>query len=98
MQEIPEKTVLRAKIVVDSIAASLEEAGDIIIPLRKGLISQSYIRGELGQVASGILTIRESEEDITFFKSVGLAIQDVAVAKLALQRADDLRLGMELDL
>lgn len=98
MQEIPEKTVLRARIVVDSIAASLEEAGDIIIPLRKGLISQSYIRGELGHVASGLLTIRESEEDITFFKSVGLAIQDVAVAKLALHRAAGLRLGIDLDL
>lgn len=98
MQEIPEKTILRARIVVDSITASLEEAGDIIIPLRKGLINQSHIRGELGQVASGHLTIRESEEDITFFKSVGLAIQDVSVAALALQKATDLQLGMDLEL
>jgi alanine dehydrogenase len=98
MQEIPEKTILRARIVVDSITACLEEAGDIIVPLRKGLISQSHIRGELGHVASGLVTIRESEEDITFFKSVGLAIQDMAVAKLALLQADDLRLGMDLDL
>ena len=97
MQEIPEKTVVRARIVVDSLSACLEEAGDIIIPIQKGLISQSHIRGELGHVASALLTIRESEEDITLFKSVGLAIQDVAVAKLALQRADDLRLGMDLD-
>jgi ornithine cyclodeaminase/alanine dehydrogenase-like protein (mu-crystallin family) len=98
MQEIPEKTIMRAKIVVDSITACLEEAGDIIIPLNKGLISHSHIREELGQVASGLLTIRESEEDITFFKSVGLAIQDMAAAKLALQRADDLGLGMDLNL
>ncbi|UCE42115.1 MAG: hypothetical protein JSV17_03840 [Candidatus Aminicenantes bacterium] len=98
MQEIPEKTVLRARVVVDSVTASLEEVGDIIIPLRKGLINQSHIQGELGHVASGFLTIRQSEEDITFFKSVGLAIQDMAVAKLALQRAEDLRLGMDLDL
>ena len=98
MQEIPEKTVLRARIIVDSITASLEEAGDIIIPLRKGLINQSHIQGELGHVASGVLAIRESEEDITFFKSVGLAVQDMAVAKLALQRAEALRLGIDLDL
>jgi ornithine cyclodeaminase len=98
MQEIPEKTVMRARIVVDSLTASLEEAGDIIIPIKKGMISQSHIRGELGHVALAHLTIRESEEDITFFKSVGLAIQDVAVAKLAVQRADDLRLGTDLDL
>ncbi len=96
MQEIPEKSILRAKVVVDSVAACLEEAGDIIIPLKKGLINESHILGELGQVASGLLHIRESAEDITFFKSVGLAIQDVAVAKLALQKATDLRLGTEL--
>jgi ornithine cyclodeaminase/alanine dehydrogenase-like protein (mu-crystallin family) len=98
MQEIPEKTILRAKVVVDSLTASLEEAGDLIIPLEKGLISQSHIRGELGQVASGHLKIRESQEDITFFKSVGLAIQDMAVAKLVLQRSEELRLGTDLQL
>jgi alanine dehydrogenase len=98
MQEIPEHTVLRAKVVVDSIEASLEEAGDIIRPLSKGLIDKSHIQGELGHVATGQLRIRQSEGDITFFKSVGLAIQDVAVAKWALQRAQDLRLGMDLDL
>jgi alanine dehydrogenase len=98
MQEIPEKTVLRAKVVVDSITASLEEAGDIIGPLKKGLISQSHIQGELGHVVSGLLTIRESEEDITFFKSVGLAIQDVAAANRVLQRADELGLGKNVDL
>jgi ornithine cyclodeaminase/alanine dehydrogenase-like protein (mu-crystallin family) len=98
MQEIPENTVLRAKVVVDSITASLEEAGDLIIPLEKGLISQSHICGELGQVAAGHLKIRESDEDVTFFKSVGLAIQDVAVAKLILQRSKDLQLGVDLEL
>lgn len=96
MQEIPEKTILRAKVVVDSVSASLEEAGDLIIPLRKGLMNESHILGELGQVASGGLTVRESDEDITFFKSVGLAIQDVAVAELALRNAGELRLGMDI--
>lgn len=98
MQEIPEKTILRAKVVVDSVTASLEEAGDLIIPLKKGLIDESHIQGELGQVASGLLKIRESEADITFFKSVGLAIQDVAVAELALRKAAELRLGMDVEL
>jgi len=96
MQEIPEKTIFRAKVVVDSVTSCLEEAGDLIIPLRKGLINESHIRGELGQVASGFLSVRETEEDITFFKSVGLAIQDVAVAELALRKAVDFRLGMDI--
>jgi alanine dehydrogenase len=98
MQEIPERTILRAKIVVDSVAASLEEAGDIIIPLKKGLIDESHIQGELGQLASNLLSVRESEADITFFKSVGLAIQDVALAGLALRKAQELQLGLDLEI
>jgi ornithine cyclodeaminase/alanine dehydrogenase-like protein (mu-crystallin family) len=97
MQEIPEKTILRARVVVDSVAACLEEAGDLIIPVKKGLIKEAHILGELGQVASGLLTVRDSDEDITFFKSVGLAIQDVAVAELALRKATNLQLGMNVD-
>ncbi len=98
MQEIPEKTIVRAKVVVDSLTASLEEAGDLIIPIEKGLIDKTHIRGELGQVASGSLSVRETDEDITFFKSVGLAIQDVAVAELALREAASLGLGTDIDL
>jgi ornithine cyclodeaminase len=98
MQEIPEKTILRAKVVVDSITASLEEAGDLIIPLKKGLIDESHIQGELGQVASDLLSIRESDADITFFKSVGLAIQDIAVANLALHNTAEIQLGIDLEL
>ncbi len=98
MQEIPEKTIVRAKVVVDSLTASLEEAGDLIIPIEKGLIDKTHIRGELGQVAWGSLSQRETDEDITFFKSVGLAIQDVAVAELALREAASLGLGTDIDL
>jgi alanine dehydrogenase len=98
MQEIPEKTILRARVIVDSVAACLQEAGDLIIPVKNGLIKESHILGELGQVALGLLAVRESDEDITFFKSVGLAIQDVAVAELALQKATSLQLGMNVDL
>jgi alanine dehydrogenase len=98
MQEIPEETVLRARVVVDSLSASLEEAGDLIIPLRKGTIHKSHILGELGHLASGSFTGRKSAKDITFFKSVGIAIQDVAVADRALRRARELHLGAEIDL
>jgi alanine dehydrogenase len=98
MQEIPEATVLRARVVVDSLSASLEEAGDLIIPLKKGALRKSHILGELGQLASGSFTGRKSAEDITFFKSVGIAIQDLAVAELALRRAKSLHLGTEIDL
>jgi ornithine cyclodeaminase len=98
MQEIPAQTVVRAKVVVDSRAASLAEAGDLIIPLEHGLITESDIHGEIGQVAAGQIPGRESDREVTFFKSVGLAVQDVAVAELVLQRAAELELGIEVEL
>ncbi|MCJ7578916.1 MAG: hypothetical protein MUP98_00095 [Candidatus Aminicenantes bacterium] len=98
MQEIPSETVVRAKVFVDSVSAIWEEAGDLIIPLQKGLIQKSHIRGELGEVASGTISGRESAEDITFFKSVGVAVQDVAVAQIILQAAEKFGLGLDVDL
>jgi ornithine cyclodeaminase len=98
MQEIPAETVIRAKVVVDSRSASLSEAGDLIIPLEQGLIAESDIHGEIGEIAAGQIPGRESEQEVTFFKSVGLAVQDVAVAELVLQRAAALELGITVDL
>jgi alanine dehydrogenase len=98
MQEIPEQTILRSKVVVDSLSASLEEAGDLLIPLKKNLLSKSHIHGEIGQVASGQIPGRESETEITLFKSVGVAVQDVSVAEWVLRQAKDLSLGTDFDL
>ena len=98
MQEIPAATVKRAKVVVDSQEAALAEAGDVIIPLREGIISEEHIHGEIGEVASGSIPARESEEELTFFKSVGNAVQDVAVASLVLRRSEELCLGEEVDI
>ena len=98
MQEVPAGTVARAKIVVDSRSASLAEAGDLLIPLEQGLIGEGDIHGEIGEVAAGLIPGRQSAEDITFFKSVGVAVQDVAVADLILRRAIEQDLGVEVDL
>ncbi|MCL7451616.1 MAG: hypothetical protein M8467_01055 [Anaerolineae bacterium] len=98
MQEIPAETVARATIVVDSRSASLAEAGDLIIPLRSGLITEDSVYAEIGEVAAGRLSGRQSAEEVTFFKSVGVAVQDVAVADLILRRAKALGLGIEVDL
>ncbi len=98
MQEIPSQTVTRSKVVVDSISASLAEAGDVIIPLQNNLMEESRIRGEIGQVAAGLIPGRESDSEVTFFKSVGLAVQDVATASLVLKRARELNLGTDIDL
>jgi ornithine cyclodeaminase len=98
MQEVPEETIQRARLVVDSREACWAEAGDLIIPRHKGLISEDDIYAELGEIAAGIKRGRESEEEITFFKSVGNAVQDVSVARKVLEEADRLGLGLEVEL
>jgi ornithine cyclodeaminase len=98
MQEIPSPTVVRSKVVVDSRSACLSEAGDIIIPLKQGLITEAHIQGEIGEVAAGKIPGRQSDEDLTCFKSVGLAVQDVAVAELIQRRAKELDLGTDIEI
>jgi alanine dehydrogenase len=98
MQEIPEQTVGRAKLVVGSREACLSETGDLIIPIRKGLITEDDIYAELGEIAAGIKPGRDSAEEITLFKSVGNAVQDVSVARAVLTRAETLGLGIEVEL
>jgi ornithine cyclodeaminase len=98
MQEVDETTIQRARIVVDSLEACLAEAGDLIIPLKKGVISEADIHAELGEIVLGRRAGRESEEEITIFKSVGNAVQDVAVACFVLQQAERRGLGVEVSL
>lgn len=80
MQEIPEEIISKAKLVVDQRQAALEEAGDIVIPLNKGLIKEDHIYAELGEIVAGRKSGRTSSDNITVFKSVGNAIQDLAIA------------------
>ena len=98
MQELPAETVARATVVVDAIDAALTEAGDLIIPLRDGLVSRQHFARELGMVASGSAPGRTSTDEITLFKSVGNAVQDVVVAKRAVDRAQEFGIGTEIDL
>ncbi len=98
MQEVDEATVARAKVVVDSRTACLAEAGDLIIPLHKGLISAEHIHAELGEIVLGQKAGRQTDTEVTFFKSVGNAVQDAAVARLALLAATDNGLGTAIDL
>ncbi len=87
MQEIPAGLVARARVVIDSRTSALVEAGDLIIPLREGAIREEDIV-EIGEVLAGKAPGRQSPDEITFFKSVGNAVQDVAVARIVLQAAE----------
>jgi alanine dehydrogenase len=95
MQEIPPETVLRAKVVIDHHESSMAEAGDILIPLGQGLMTEDHIYAELGEIAAGNKPGRTSPEEITLFKSVGVAVQDVAAASTVLAAAQRLGLGTE---
>jgi len=85
-REVPTGLVARSKIIVDKREACEQEAGDLIIPVQEGSWSFEQVHGELGQVVSGDIIARESENEITLFKSVGNAIQDHAMAHLIMEK------------
>ncbi|MFB3854588.1 MAG: ornithine cyclodeaminase family protein [Vicinamibacterales bacterium] len=86
-RELDTATVVRSRVVADLPEACLVEAGELIIPISEGAIGKDHIRGGLGDVVSGAIPGRQADADITLFKSVGLALQDVAVARLVYDRA-----------
>ncbi len=96
MQEVPANTVARARVFVDSRTATLAEAGDLIQPIRQGLFNEEHIYAELGEVVLGRKKGRQSAEEITFFKSVGIAVQDALAAQLALKNAERMGLGQQV--
>ena len=95
MQEIPTETVARSRVTVDSRNAALVESGDIANPLKKGKLKETTIT-EIGEVISGKQPGRSSSDQITIFKSVGVAVQDAMAAQLAVQNARKLGLGTEV--
>ncbi len=86
-RELDSETVRDALLVVDSRTGALNEAGDILTPLREGLIAETHVHAELGELLAGARPARSSAEQLTLYKSLGLAVQDVAAARLALDRA-----------
>jgi ornithine cyclodeaminase/alanine dehydrogenase len=97
-RELDTAIITRAKIVADSLEACLREAGDILIPISEGAIKEEDIYAELGDIIIGRKEARENSQEITLFKSNGLAIQDAAAAKLVYDRAKTLEVGTEIDL
>lgn len=93
VREIPPETVARALVVVDQVEAAWEEAGDLIMPLKDGLITESHIYAELGKIVSGEKPGRKDDKQITFFKSVGVATQDLAAANAVYVNGTAMGLG-----
>lgn len=98
MQEVDLTTIRRALVVVDSREAVLAEAGDLIIPLENGDLAPEHIHAELGDIVNGTRPARDNDEQITYFKSVGVAVQDAIAADIALRHAEKMNLGQVLSL
>lgn len=80
MQEMGSNVIAGSTLIVDQREAALSEAGDIMIPIQQGLITEDHIHAELGEVISGFKKGRTNDDQVTVFKSVGNAIQDLAIA------------------
>lgn len=92
-REMETALVRDARVFVDSRAGALAEAGDLVIPIDEGAIDASHIAAELGDVFGGRAAGRQSAAEITIFKSLGMAVEDVAAAHLAFERASERGLG-----
>ena len=79
-REVDDETIRKARIVADTYEGALAEAGDLLVPLEKRVIDRSHIVGDLHEIVSGKKTGRTSSSDITLFKSVGCAIEDLVAA------------------
>lgn len=95
--EVDAETLARAKVVVDQMSACLAEAGDLIKPIDAGLYDAGRIHAEIGAIVAGDKVGRVNSSEITLFKSVGLASQDVAVARVVYQNALEHGAGIQLD-
>lgn len=98
MQEIPIETVATSRLIVDSIEAVMAEAGDLLKAIDADRLKREDVSLELGQVVADPSKGRKSTEEVTFFKAVGVAVQDVVVANFAAKLAEQRGIGQTIDL
>ncbi len=96
-REMDPALTARARLFVDSRAAALVESGDVVMGIREGRFGPDHIAGEIGELANGAPG-RRSPADVTIFKSLGLAVEDVMAADLAYRRACERGIGQTLTL
>ena len=97
-QEMPPALVARSGLYVDSKAAALVESGDVVMNIAAKLFDASHVRGEIGELVLGRVPGRRDEDEITVFKSLGMAVEDVVAADLVFRRASESGAGTELTL
>jgi ornithine cyclodeaminase len=98
LRELDTGALQRSRVFVDRRESALAEAEEVRIPLAEGAFGPDHLRGELGEVLLGATPGRRSDAEITLFKSVGLAVEDLAAARHAYDRALALGVGLRVDL
>ncbi len=98
LREIDGATLKRAKVVVDSRDAVMAECGDILLALKEQSIGAADIHGEIGEVLAGAKAGRSSPSEVTLYKSVGIAIQDVAAAQIVYRKALERNVGTDVEI
>ena len=97
-RELDTAAVVKARLFVDRRESTLNEAGDFLFPKKEGAIGDDHIRGEIGEVLLGQIRGRTSPDEITLFKSLGLAVEDLAAAYHIYHKAVEKGLGMSIEL
>jgi alanine dehydrogenase len=97
-REIDGMTVTQSKVVVDSREAIMAECGDILLAIKEQSITENHLHAEIGEVLAGTKSGRSSASEITLYKSVGIAIQDVATAQLVYHKALELKVGTNVEI
>ena len=96
--EVDTALVKRSRLFVDSRVSALNEAGDVLIPIQEGEITPDHIEGEIGEIIAGPRAVHRKPSDVTLFKSLGLAVEDIAAARFVFERAEERGAGIMIDL
>ena len=97
-RELDSELVVRSKLFTDKRESLFNESGDYLFPMKEGLFGEEHLKGELGELLLGSKPARETVEDITLFKSLGLAVEDLAACHYIYEKATEKNTGTSVDL
>ena len=98
VRELDSAAVARSRVYMDQREAVFRDAGDLLIPLSGGEVSEAVVAGEVGQVLLGQVPGRQSPGEITIFESVGISVEDLSAALLIYRKALEQGMGTDVEI